>query len=241
MLSWPQLLCLEKCVPFVLSRSLPFWHLWWMFLLSWKLGRCCPWCSGKHSWPFVSTWVDVARVDDVYQCWCIVCWFCLCSQAQWFHFQPVWCFVLRKHSPGTVADMFWGGSLLLAALCCQHFIVNKSLFRRTWCVLNVGGESYIFVGGNMFKANLFNLSSFIFFSFPALYLNLIFTIRVLTLSFVTGCHAVAVIAVATAFLCHTARKPSHVQREFVLAFEHDTQFLACFAGPPSLTLFVVMT
>ena len=34
-------------------------------------------------------------------------------------------------------------------------------------------------------------------------------------------------------------KPSHVQREFVSAFERESQFLAYFAGSPSFVLFVV--
>ena len=91
----------------------------------------------------------------------------------------------------------------------------------------------------MFKASQFKLICFSFVSFPAPYLNPIFTIKAPALSAITGCRVVAVVAAAAAFLWWAARKPTHVRREFVSAFERDSQFLAYFSGSPSFVLFVV--
>ena len=99
-----------------------------------------------------------------------------------------------------MADMFLGLSFLLAVLCRQRPIVIGKLFRSTRCIFDVGGESFIFVGGNMFKVSQFKLICFSFVSFPAPYLNPIFTIKAPALSAVTGCRVVAVVAAAAAFL-----------------------------------------
>ena len=50
-----------------------------------------------------------------------------------------------------MADMFLGGSFFHAFLCRKRPIVIGRSFRWTWCIYDVGGESFIFVGGNLFK------------------------------------------------------------------------------------------
>jgi hypothetical protein len=100
-----------------------------------------------------------------------------------------------------VADMFLGGSFFHAFSCRQRPIDVGRSFRWTWCIFDVGGESFIFVGGNLlFKSTQFKLSSFSFVSFLSPYLNLFFTIRAPAPSFVTGCQAVAVVTAAAAVL-----------------------------------------
>ena len=112
-----------------------------------------------------------------------------------------------------MADMFLGGSFFQAFSCRQCPIVVGRLFRWTWCIFDVGGESFIFVGGNLFKATQFKLSSFSFVSFLPPYLNPFFTIRAPMPSFVTGCQAVAVVAAAAAVLrCAVRRKSAHARR-----------------------------
>ncbi len=62
-LSWPQFLCLEKFVRVASLQSLPFWFLWKLFLLIWRLGRCYLWWCASHSWPFASIRAGGVGVD----------------------------------------------------------------------------------------------------------------------------------------------------------------------------------
>ena len=98
-----------------------------------------------------------------------------------------------------MVDVFLGGSFFHSFLCCLHSIVIVRLFRWTRCIFDVGGESFIFVGGNMFKAVQFKLSSFIFVSFFPPYLNPFFILQAPMPSFVAGCFTVAVAATAAVF------------------------------------------
>ena len=127
---------------------------------------------------------------------CKLSGFIFCPYDAWFLESA---FLLCQEPKG-VADMFLGGSFLLEVLCCQHPIVIGNLFRWTWCIFDVGGESFVFVGGNIFKANQFKLSCFSFVGFSVPYLNPILAIQAPAPSVVTGCHAVPVVAAAAAFL-----------------------------------------
>ena len=130
-----------------------------------------------------------------------------------------------------MADMFLGGSFVLVAFGCQHFVVGGRKLRWTWCVFNVGGENVIFVGGNMFSVRRnVNLSSVSFVCIPAVHLNPSLIIPARAPSFVASPRAVAVAAVAPTFLRCTADKASRVRREFKSAFEGDTQLLADFCS-----------
>ena len=112
-----------------------------------------------------------------------------------------------------MADMLLGGSFFHAFSCRQRPIVVGGSFRWTWCIFDVGGESFIFVGGNLFKATQFKLSSFSFVSFLSPYLNPFFTIQAPVPSFVTGCQAVTVIAAAAAVLrCTAHHTPANARR-----------------------------
>ncbi len=87
-----------------------------------------------------------------------------------------------------MVDMFVGGTFGRVAFGCQCFVVGGRKSEWTWCVFDVGGESNIFVVGNLVNASSqINLSSFRFVSFPALYLNPFLIIRARALSFVAGC------------------------------------------------------
>ena len=84
--------------------------------------------------------------------------------------------------------MFWGGAFGCVAFGCQCFVAGGRKSGWTWCVFDVGGESVIFVGGNLVNASSnVNLSSFSFVSFPALYLDPFLIIRARAPSFIAGC------------------------------------------------------
>ena len=69
-----------------------------------------------------------------------------------------------------MTNMFLGGTF--GAFGCQCFIVGGRKSGWTQCVFDVGGESVIFVGGNLVNASsTANLSSFSFVIFPALNFN----------------------------------------------------------------------
>jgi len=51
-----------------------------------------------------------------------------------------------------VADVFLGGLFFHSFSCCLRSIVVVKFFRWARCIFDVGGESGIFVGGNMVKA-----------------------------------------------------------------------------------------
>ena len=87
-----------------------------------------------------------------------------------------------------MADMFWGGMFGRVAFGCQCFVIGGRMSGWTRCVFGVGGESNIFVGGNLVNASSqINLSNFSIVSFPALYLNSFLIIRARAPSFVAGC------------------------------------------------------
>ena len=95
-----------------------------------------------------------------------------------------------------MADVLLGGSFFYSFLCCLRSIIVVRSFMWTQCIFNVGGESSIFVGGNMFKAVQFKLSSVIFVSFLSPYLDPFFILEAPTPSFIAGCATVAVAATA---------------------------------------------
>ena len=80
---------------------------------------------------------------------------------------------------------------VLPAFYCHCEIVQVGLG-----IFDVGGESGIFVGVNMFKAVQCKLSSVIFVSFLSPYLYPLFILRAPTPSFIAGCATVAVAATA---------------------------------------------
>ena len=77
---------------------------------------------------------------------------------------------LLCQEPKGVADVFLGGLFFHLFLCCLRFILVVKSFRWAQCIFNVGGESCIFVGGNLFKAVQCRLNSVIFVSFLSPYL-----------------------------------------------------------------------
>ncbi len=95
-----------------------------------------------------------------------------------------------------MADVFLGGSFFHSFSCCLRSIVVVKSFRWARCIFDVGGESGIFVGGNMVKAVQCKLSSVICVSFLSPYLYPFFILRAPTPSFVAGCATVAVAATA---------------------------------------------
>ncbi len=102
--------------------------------------------------------------------------------------------LLLCQEPKGVADVFLGGLFFHSFLCCLHSIVIVKSFRWAWCISDVGGESGIFVGGNMYKAVQCRLSSVIFVSFLSPYLYPFIILRAPTPSFVAGCATVTVAA-----------------------------------------------
>ena len=52
-----------------------------------------------------------------------------------------------------MVDMFVGGTFGRVAFGCQCFVVGGRKSGWTWCVFDVGGESDIFVGGNLVNAS----------------------------------------------------------------------------------------
>ena len=93
-----------------------------------------------------------------------------------------------------MVDVFLGGLFFHSFLCCLRSIVVVKSFRWARCIFDVGGESGIFVGGNMFKAVQCRLISVIFVSFLSPYLYPFFILQAPTSSFIAGCATVTVTA-----------------------------------------------
>jgi len=115
---------------------------------------------------------------------------------------------LLCQEPKGVADVCLCGSFFHSFLCCLCSIVIVKSFRWARCIFDVGGESGIFVGVNMFNAFQCKLSSVIFVSFLSLYLCPFFILRAPTPSFVADCSAVDV-AVTAAVSSYAACKSAH--------------------------------